>query len=32
MDIDKAQGDEETEDVAISKVGTIISSCAYFVG
>ena len=32
MDIDKAQDDEETEDAATSKVGTILQSCAYFVG
>ena len=31
MDIDKAQDNEETEDAATSKAGTILQSCAYFV-
>lgn len=32
MDIDKVQDDEETENAATSKAGTILQPCAYFVG
>ena len=32
MHIDKAQDDEENEDATTSKEGTILQSCAYFVG